>query len=478
MRRSRRAKIIATLGPASSDADTIRALFDAGVDVFRLNFSHGTHADHAERVDILRRIEADTRRPIGVMLDLQGPKLRVGNFPGGHVDLEAGTPFRLELAEGDGDARHACLPHPEIFSALEAGSALLIDDGRIHLRVTEAGSDFAETEVVSGGELSDHKGVNVPGVALPISPITAKDREDLEYGLDLGVDWVALSFVQRPDDITEARNLIKGRASILAKLEKPAAIERLEEIVDLSDAVMVARGDLGVELPPEDVPILQKRIVRTCREAGKPVVVATQMLESMVRDPRPTRAEASDVATAIYEGADAVMLSAETAAGQHPIEAVAMMDRIVERVELDPNFRKIMDAEHPDPEPTSADAITAAARQGRRHPFGGGHRHLHDLGLDHPARGAGAATGAHPLPHPRPRHGPAPRTRLGHPRGAHVRCHRRGRDGGRRLLVRRRTRLRRARPTPRHHRRHALRHARAHQSPPRRLDRGLIPGKG
>ncbi len=363
MRRSRRAKIIATLGPASSDADTIRALFDAGVDVFRLNFSHGTHADHAERVDILRRIEADTRRPIGVMLDLQGPKLRVGNFPGGHVDLEAGTPFRLELAEGDGDARHACLPHPEIFSALEAGSALLIDDGRIHLRVTEAGSDFAETEVVSGGELSDHKGVNVPGVALPISPITAKDREDLEYGLDLGVDWVALSFVQRPDDITEARNLIKGRASILAKLEKPAAIERLEEIVDLSDAVMVARGDLGVELPPEDVPILQKRIVRTCREAGKPVVVATQMLESMVRDPRPTRAEASDVATAIYEGADAVMLSAETAAGQHPIEAVAMMDRIVERVELDPNFRKIMDAEHPDPEPTSADAITAAARQ-------------------------------------------------------------------------------------------------------------------
>jgi pyruvate kinase len=363
MRRSRRAKIIATLGPASSDADTIRALFDAGVDVFRLNFSHGTHADHAERVDILRRIEADTRRPIGVMLDLQGPKLRVGNFPGGHVDLEAGTPFRLELAEGDGDARHACLPHPEIFLALEAGSALFIDDGRIHLRVTEAGRDFAETEVVSGGQLSDHKGVNVPGVALPISPITAKDREDLKYGLDLGVDWVALSFVQRPDDITEARNLIKGRASILAKLEKPAAIDRLEEIVELSDAVMVARGDLGAELPPEDVPILQKRIVRTCREAGKPVVVATQMLESMVRDPRPTRAEASDVATAIYEGADAVMLSAETAAGQHPIEAAAMMDRIVQRVERDPHFRKIMDAEHPAPEPTSADAITAAARQ-------------------------------------------------------------------------------------------------------------------
>ncbi len=363
MRRSRRAKIIATLGPSSSDAQTIRALFDAGVDVFRLNFSHGIHADHAERVNILRRIEADTGRPIGIMLDLQGPKLRVGSFPEGHVELEAGTPFRLELAACDGDERHACLPHPEIFSALEADSALLIDDGRIHLRVTEAGRDFAETEVVSGGELSDHKGVNVPGVALPISPITAKDHEDLEFGLDLGVDWVALSFVQRPDDITEARNLIKGRASILAKLEKPAAIERLEEIVDLSDAVMVARGDLGVELPPEDVPSLQKRIVQTCREAGKPVVVATQMLESMVRDPRPTRAEASDVATAVYEGADAVMLSAETAAGQHPIEAVAMMNRIVERVEADPNFRKIMDAEHPEPEPTSADAITAVARQ-------------------------------------------------------------------------------------------------------------------
>ena len=363
MRRSRRAKIIATLGPSSSDAQTIRALFDAGVDVFRLNFSHGTHADHAERVDVLREIEADTARPIGIMLDLQGPKLRVGSFPEGHVELEAGAPFRLELAACDGDERHACLPHPEIFSALEADSALLIDDGRIHLRVTEAGRDFAETEVVSGGELSDHKGVNVPGVALPISPITAKDHEDLEFGLGLGVDWVALSFVQRPDDITEARNLIGGRASILAKLEKPAAIERLEEIVNLSDAVMVARGDLGVELPPEDVPSLQKRIVQTCREAGKPVVVATQMLESMVRDPRPTRAEASDVATAVYEGADAVMLSAETAAGQHPIEAAAMMNRIVERVEADPNFRKIMDADHPEPEPTSADAITAAARQ-------------------------------------------------------------------------------------------------------------------
>ncbi len=225
MRRSRRAKIIATLGPSSSDAQTIRALFDAGVDVFRLNFSHGIHADHAERVNILRRIEADTGRPIGIMLDLQGPKLRVGSFPEGHVELEAGTPFRLELAACDGDERHACLPHPEIFSALEADSALLIDDGRIHLRVTEAGRDFAETEVVSGGELSDHKGVNVPGVALPISPITAKDHEDLEFGLDLGVDWVALSFVQRPDDITEARNLIKGRASILAKLEKPEVMK-------------------------------------------------------------------------------------------------------------------------------------------------------------------------------------------------------------------------------------------------------------
>ncbi|MBT5414129.1 MAG: pyruvate kinase, partial [Rhodospirillaceae bacterium] len=362
MHRNRRAKIVATLGPASGNEAEIRALFEAGADVFRLNFSHGTHAEQAVRYAAVRAVEAAVGRPVAVLMDLQGPKLRVGEFAKGEVELKAGARFRLDLDPAPGDARRATLPHPEIFAALETGSDLLLDDGRLRLKVTALGADHAETEVMVGGDLSDHKGVNVPGVVLPVSPITEKDQADLRFGLDLGVDWVGLSFVQRPEDLAEARKLIAGRAGLLAKLEKPTAIERLDEIVELSDAVMVARGDLGVELPPEDVPSLQKRIVRTCRHAGKPVVVATQMLESMLSSPRPTRAEASDVATAVYEGADAVMLSGETAVGDYPIEAVSMMSRIVERVERDENFRKIMDAEHPDPQATSADAITAAAR--------------------------------------------------------------------------------------------------------------------
>lgn len=363
MHRNRRAKIVATLGPASGTDTEIRALFEAGADVFRLNFSHGSHQEQAARYAAIRAVEAAVGRPIAVLMDLQGPKLRVGEFAAGEVELETGAKFRLDLDPTPGDARRATLPHPEIFAALEIGADLLLDDGRLRLKVTGLGADHAETEVMVGGELSDHKGVNVPGVVLPVSPITEKDQADLRFGLDLGVDWVGLSFVQRPEDLAEARKLIAGRAGLLAKLEKPAAIERLEEIVELSDAVMVARGDLGVELPPEDVPSLQKRIVRTCRNAGKPVVVATQMLESMLSSPRPTRAEASDVATAVYEGADAVMLSGETAVGDYPVEAVSMMNRIVERVERDENFRKIMDAEHPNPQATSADAITAAARQ-------------------------------------------------------------------------------------------------------------------
>jgi pyruvate kinase len=363
MHRNRRAKIVATLGPASGNAAEIRALFEAGADVFRLNFSHGTHDEQAKRYAAVRAVEAAVGRPIAVLMDLQGPKLRVGDFAADEVELETGAKFRLDLDPVQGDARRATLPHPEIFAALEIGADLLLDDGRLRLKVTGLGADHAETEVMVGGTLSDHKGVNVPGVVLPVSPITQKDQADLRFGLDLGVDWVGLSFVQRPEGLAEARKLIAGRAGLLAKLEKPAAIERLEEIVDLSDAVMVARGDLGVELPPEDVPSLQKRIVRTCRNAGKPVVVATQMLESMLSSPRPTRAEASDVATAVYEGADAVMLSGETAVGDYPVEAVSMMNRIVERVERDENFRKIMDAEHPNPQATSADAITAAARQ-------------------------------------------------------------------------------------------------------------------
>ena len=363
MIRNRKAKIVATLGPSSSTPQAIRALFDAGVDVFRLNFSHGAPEDHRARVESIRQIETETGRPIAIMMDLQGPKLRVGKFAGGSVELKSGQPFRLDMAPTEGDRHRVCLAHPEIFQALAPGTDLLLDDGKLKLRVERCGPDFAETTVVTGGKLSDRKGVNVPDVVLPLSPLTAKDLEDLRFGLDLGVDWVAMSFVQRPEDVAELRKLIGGRAKVLAKLEKPSAIERLEEIIDLCDAVMVARGDLGVEMPPEDVPAIQKRIVAAGRKSGKPVVVATQMLESMVNSPAPTRAEASDVATAIYDGADAVMLSAETASGQYPIEAVAMMNRIIERVERDPAYRQILDARHPDPQPTGHDAISAAAAQ-------------------------------------------------------------------------------------------------------------------
>lgn len=364
MRRQRRARIVATLGPASSTPERIEALFKAGVDMFRLNFSHGTHADHSARVETIRALEQRADRPIAILMDLQGPKLRVGTFKEGKVQLTRGERFRLDLdRDKPGDATRAPLPHPEIFEALVHGAELLLDDGKIRLKVREWGPDFAITDVMTGGPLSDRKGVNVPGIVLPLSPLTEKDRRDLAFGVDLGVDYVGLSFVQRPDDIAEARKLIGGRAAVLAKLEKPAAIDHLDEIVELSDALMVARGDLGVEMPPEDVPALQKRIIRACREAGKPVIVATQMLESMIQNPAPTRAEASDVATAVYDGADAVMLSAESASGQYPVEAVEMMDRIVKKVERDPLYRRILDADRYEPEPTAPDAITAAANQ-------------------------------------------------------------------------------------------------------------------
>ncbi|NQV46490.1 MAG: pyruvate kinase [Rhodospirillaceae bacterium] len=363
MRRRRRAKIIATLGPKTSSEEQISALFRAGADVFRLNFSHGAHEGHKERYDIIRSLEQQFNRPIAILLDLQGPKLRLGEFENGSAKVLAGNPFRLELNNTKGNDVSASLPHPEIFAALKPEMNLLLDDGKVALKVVRCGADFAETMVINGGVLSDHKGVNVPSAILDLSPITEKDRIDLKYGLDLGVDWVALSFVQRPEDIIEAKKLIEGRAGIMAKLEKPSAIEHLDEIVELSDALMVARGDLGVELPPEDVPAVQKQIIYACRGAGKPVVVATQMLESMIHAPTPTRAEASDVATAIYDGADAVMLSAETAVGDYPMESVAMMDRIINRVEVDPIYRKITNAERREPENTAADAISAAARQ-------------------------------------------------------------------------------------------------------------------
>ncbi|MEK9726297.1 MAG: pyruvate kinase, partial [Rhodospirillaceae bacterium] len=288
MRRFRNGKIVATLGPATSDAAAIAALFEAGADVFRLNFSHGAHADHAERIRIIRELEASSGRPIGVIADLQGPKLRVGEFVGGSVRLDAGQPFRLDLDTALGDARRAPLPHPEVFAALEPGMVLLMDDGRIRLKVTDVGADFAETEIVVGGDLSAHKGVNVPDAVLELSPLTAKDREDLRFALQTGVDWIALSFVQRSEDIAEARKLIAGRAAVMAKLEKPMALNSLDEIVQLCDAIMVARGDLGVEMPTEEVPIQQKRIVAACRTAGRPVIVATQMLDSMVHAPTPT----------------------------------------------------------------------------------------------------------------------------------------------------------------------------------------------
>jgi len=352
---------VATLGPATSSPEGIGALFNAGANLFRLNFSHGTHADHQRNLDAIRALEKKTGRTIGVLMDLQGPKLRVGTIAGGRVNLVAGQAYRLDLADEPGDATRAPLPHAEVFSALEPGTKLLLDDGNIRLRVVECGDDFALTNVEVGGPLSDRKGVNLPNAVLGISALTEKDRADLEFGLKIGVDWVGLSFVQRAADVIEVTKLVDGRAGVVAKLEKPAAIDELYDVVDAADAVMVARGDLGVEAPPEDVPALQKRIIRACRFAGKPVIVATQMLDSMIHSPVPTRAEASDVATAVYDGADAVMLSAETAVGEHAVDAVEMMNRIIHRVERDPVYRKYIDAQRRDPQPTAEDAITAAA---------------------------------------------------------------------------------------------------------------------
>jgi pyruvate kinase len=363
MRRQRSAKIVATLGPASSSPERIRALFDTGVDVFRLNFSHGTHADHLSSFRAIREVEHATGRPIGILADLQGPKLRLGTFAEGPVELAAGAHFRLDLDRRPGDCRRAPLPHPEIFAALRPGTELLLDDGKVQLQAESCGAGYAELLCRVGGVLSDRKGVNLPGAVLPLSAVTEKDRADLAFALDQGADWIALSFVQRPDDVAEGRKLVAGRAGIMVKLEKPSAIGNLAEIVELADGLMVARGDLGVEMPLEDVPSVQKRVIQTCRLAGKPVVVATQMLESMVASPTPTRAEASDVATAVYEGADAVMLSAETAVGAYPVEAAAMMDRIARRVQEDPLYFPVLEGMRIEHEHTAPDAISAAACQ-------------------------------------------------------------------------------------------------------------------
>ncbi|MDX2027492.1 MAG: pyruvate kinase [Alphaproteobacteria bacterium] len=361
--RQRQTKIVATLGPASSTREIIRALVDAGADVFRLNFSHGKIDEHRARLALIREVEQAIGRPIGVLADLQGPKLRIGTFGKGPITLEAGQDFRIDLDPAPGDAKRVSLPHPEIFAALEKDTEILLDDGKVRLRVKKRGKDFADTIVIAGRKLSDRKGINVPNAVLPLSPLTSKDKTDLEAALAMGVDWVALSFVQRPEDIEEARKLVGNRAALLAKIEKPAAVKNLLPILEQADGVMVARGDLGVEMPPEDVPRTQKLIVREARRIGKPVIVATQMLESMISSPTPTRAEASDVAAAVYEGTDAIMLSAESASGQYPVEAVAMMDRIARHTQHDPDYQKGLVVQHPDLEATAADAITAAARQ-------------------------------------------------------------------------------------------------------------------
>ncbi len=363
MRRLRNVKIVATLGPASNDYDTIRALHEAGADVFRLNMSHGSHDEIRERHRIIRQIEKDLDRPIAILADLQGPKLRVGVFANGAEELAEGAPFRLDLDQAPGDATRVCLPHSEIFQALEPGSHLLVNDGKIRLIVEKCGRDFADCKVEIGGTISNRKGVNVPDVVLPLAALSEKDRDDLEFVCQLGVDWLALSFVQRAKDVFEARTLADGRAAILSKIEKPAAVEAFEEILDASDGIMVARGDLGVELPVSAVPPIQKRLVRRCRAAAKPVIVATQMLESMIESPMPTRAEVSDVATAIYEGADAIMLSAESAAGAYPIEAVKTMNKVAIEVEADPTYAEIIAASRSTKGTTVADGIVAAARE-------------------------------------------------------------------------------------------------------------------
>jgi pyruvate kinase len=359
--RSRKVRVLATLGPASATPEMIRQLIQSGADAFRLNMSHGTHEDHARRVEIIRALEKELERPTTILADLQGPKLRVGRFAGDKAELETGQSFILDRDDTPGDNRRVNLPHREIFEAVEPGTRLLVDDGKLVLRITDIGDDRLETQVEVGGTISNNKGLNVPDVVLPLAALTAKDRTDLNFALDQHVDWIALSFVQRPEDVAEARRLIAGRAALLAKIEKPAAIERLDGILELADAVMVARGDLGVELPPEQVPAFQKRIVESARRMGRPVVVATQMLESMITAPTPTRAEVSDVATAVYDGADAIMLSAESASGAWPVESVSMMNRIAISVEQDPSYAARVHFTETPADPTTNDAIAEAA---------------------------------------------------------------------------------------------------------------------
>jgi pyruvate kinase len=361
MHRNRRAKIVATVGPASNTPDMLKALFLAGVDTFRLNFSHGTQDDHAKVHAAIRALEADVGRPIAILQDLQGPKIRVGTIRDGKIAVAAGEMVRFVRSGSDGDRMAIPLPHDEIFAAIAPGQDLLIDDGRVRARISGIGDDHIDATIVTGGTIANRKGVNLPGTVLNLSPLTPKDRADLEFGLRLGVDWVALSFVQKPGDLIDARGLIGDRAGLMAKIEKPSALAHIDDIIHLSDAIMVARGDLGVEIPHEEVPGRQKELVRACRLAAKPVIVATQMLDSMVAAPTPTRAEASDVATAVYDGADAVMLSAESASGQYPLEAVAMMDRIISSTERHKLYHSLIAAGAETEEHSPPHAVAAAA---------------------------------------------------------------------------------------------------------------------
>ena len=363
MTRTRKVKVLATLGPASSEKAVIKRLFEAGADIFRINMSHTDHPRLRALVETIRAVEEEVGRPIGILADLQGPKLRLGAFANGAIDIAPGDVFVLDSDRTPGTQDRVELPHPEVLAALEPGHRLLLDDGKVRLRVTEATPTRAVTVVEAGSRLSDRKGVSVPDSTINFGAMTEKDRSDLEAALHAGADWIALSFVQRAEDLAEVKKIARGRAAVMAKIEKPQAVERLESIIEQADALMVARGDLGVEMPLEQVPGIQKRITRAARRAGKPVVVATQMLESMIQAAVPTRAEVSDVATAVFEGADAIMLSAESASGSFPVEAVATMDRIANEVERDPNYKNIMHAQRTEPEATGADAISAAARQ-------------------------------------------------------------------------------------------------------------------
>jgi pyruvate kinase len=363
MPRSRKVRILATLGPASNTPAMIRRLAEAGADAFRINMSHGTHADHEKLIAAIRGLESELDRPTTILADLQGPKLRVGRFKGDKAELKTGQSYVFDRDEAPGDSKRANLPHREIFAAVGPGTRLLVDDGKLVFRVVKASADRIEAKVEVGGTISNNKGLNVPDVVLPLAALTDKDRADLAFALDQHVDWIALSFVQRPEDVAEARRLIGGKANLLAKIEKPAAIDRLGDILELADAVMVARGDLGVEMPPEEVPPLQKQIVEAARRMGRPVVVATQMLESMISSPSPTRAEVSDVATAVYDGADAIMLSAESASGRFPCETVEMMNRIATSAESDPSHYARVHFTETLPDATTNDAIARAASE-------------------------------------------------------------------------------------------------------------------